>query len=261
MLHISLNLPYINVVTAWVGSNMEPQALLGFLLVAATLTCTPGPDWAFAIAAGVGKRSFIPAVAGLCGGYVLHTILLAAGIAALMAALPALLLWLTVAGAIYLLWLGVLTTRAWRSAGFVSVGPNGELPSPSLASTSDTEAGDVVQTSGKAWGDFLRGFGTSAINPKGLLLFVALTPQFIRPDAAFSVPIQSAALGLSFVAMTAVIYTLVAGGARKLLRSRPAAARGVTLTSGIIMCALGAVLLAEQLGPVADATSHLMALA
>lgn len=239
---------------------MEPQALIGFLLVAITLTCTPGPDWAFAIAAGLGKRSFVPAVAGLCGGYVLHTILLAAGIAALMAAIPALLLWLTVAGAIYLLWLGLLTTRSWRSAGFVSVGPNGELPGPSLDPKSSTGEDSAVDAAGSSRGAFLQGFGTSAINPKGLLLFLALTPQFIRADAAFSVPLQSAVLGLSFVAMTAVIYTLVAGGARKLLRSRPAAARGVTLTSGIIMCALGAVLLVEQVGPVADVTSHLMAL-
>nr|WP_322972776.1 LysE family transporter [Arthrobacter polaris] len=101
---------------------MDPQALIGFLIVAVTLTCTPGPDWAFSIAAGLGKRSFVPAVAGLCSGYVLHTILLAAGIAALMAAVPALLLWLTIAGAFYLLWLGFLTTKSWRSAGF-SAGP------------------------------------------------------------------------------------------------------------------------------------------
>lgn len=239
---------------------MEPQALIGFLMVAITLSCTPGPDWAFAIAAGLGKRSFVPAVAGLCGGYVLHTILLAAGIAALMAAIPALLLWLTVAGAIYLLWLGLLTTRTWRSAGFVSVGPKGELPAPILAPKSGMGSASTVDAAGSSRAAFLQGLGTSAINPKGLLFFLALTPQFIRADAAYSVPLQSAVLGLSFVAMTAVVYTLVAGAARTLLRSRPAAARGVTLTSGIIMCALGAVLLVEQIGPVADATGRLMAL-
>ncbi|MEV8145987.1 LysE family translocator [Specibacter sp. NPDC078709] len=244
---------------------MEPQALVGFLIVAITLTCTPGPDWAFAIASGLGKRSFVPAIAGLCGGYVLHTILLAAGIAALMAAMPSLLLWLTVAGALYLLWLGFMTTRSWRGAGFVTVGPNGELPVNPAAGKAMTPE-DLTPTAsalGKpnsAWGPFLQGFGTSSINPKGLLLFVALTPQFIKVDAAFSVPLQSAILGLSFVAMTAVIYSLVAVGARKLLRSRPAAARGVTLTSGLIMCALGTLLLIEQVGPVTQAAGDLLAL-
>ncbi|ALV46731.1 lysine transporter LysE [Arthrobacter alpinus] len=235
---------------------MEPQALTGFLIVAITLTCTPGPDWAFAIAAGLGRRSFVPAVAGLCSGYVLHTVLLAAGIAALMAAIPSLLLWLTVAGAIYLLWLGFMTTKSWRGAGFVTVGPSGEIPT-------ETTAGTVAapDASGSAWGSFLQGFGTSSINPKGLLLFVALTPQFIKTDAAFSVPLQSVILGLSFVLSTAVIYTLVAAGSRKLLRSRPGAARGVTLSSGIIMCGLGAVLLIEQIGPVTAAARQLSALA
>ncbi len=237
---------------------MEPQAIVGFLIVAVALTCTPGPDWAFAIASGMGRRSFVPAVAGLCSGYILHTVLLAAGIAALMAAMPALLLWLTVAGAAYLLWLGVKTTRSWRGAGFTTpgtadLGPQGELSVPAA----DQAAPQELQ--GSAWGAWLQGFGTSAINPKGLLLFVALTPQFISTGAAWPVPAQSAVLGLSFVLSTAVIYTLVAAGARRLLRSRPGAARGVTLSSGIIMCALGAVLMVEQVGPVADAARHLMA--
>ncbi len=112
---------------------------------------------------------------------------------------------------------------------------------------------------GSAWGSWLQGFGTSAINPKGMLLFLALTPQFISTGAAWSVPTQSAVLGLSFVLSTAVIYTLVAAGARRLLRSRPGAARGVTLSSGIIMCALGALLMVEQIGPVAEAAGHLLA--
>ncbi|MFQ4148059.1 LysE family translocator [Arthrobacter sp. LAPM80] len=236
---------------------MEPHALIGFLIVAFTLTCTPGPDWAVAIAAGLGKRSFVPTVAGLCSGYVLLTLLLAAGIAALMTAIPGLLLWLTVAGAVYLLWLGLMITRSWRGAGFVTVGPNGELPIDATAVNTSAPTG--AGAPGSSWRLFLQGFGTSSINPKGLLLFVALTPQFIKSDAAFSVPLQSAVLGLSFVAMTAVIYTLVAAGSRKLLRSRPAAARGVTLSSGIIMCGLGAALLVQQIGPVAQAAGHLLA--
>lgn len=235
---------------------MEPQAFFGFLLVAITLASTPGPDWAFAIAAGLRERSFVPAVAGMCSGYVLHTILLAAGIAALMTAFPALLLWLTVAGAVYLLWLGIRTTASWRSTGLsangaATLGPNGELPAtPAAAGT----------PSGSAWGSYLQGFGTSSINPKGMLVFVALTPQFIRADATFSVPLQSVILGMTFVLSTALVYSLVAGGSRRLLRSRPGAARGVTLSSGIIMCALGAILLVEQIGPVTEAAGRLTAM-
>ncbi|PYI66833.1 lysine transporter LysE [Arthrobacter livingstonensis] len=220
---------------------MDPQALIGFLIVSVTLTCTPGPDWAYSIAAGLRERSFAPAIAGLCSGYVLHTILLAAGIAALMTAVPALLLWLTVAGALYLLWLGASTVKSWRGAGF------------------STHAAGTRADAGTHLGAFLNGFGVSSINPKGMLLFLALTPQFITPHAAFPVPVQSLILGLAFVASAAVIYSVVAAGSRKLLRSRPGAARGITLASGIIMCGLGAVLLVEQAVPVTEAAGHLLA--
>jgi threonine/homoserine/homoserine lactone efflux protein len=56
-------------------------------------------------------------------------------------------------------------------------------------------------------------------------------------------------LGLTFVLLAGIVYTCVALLARKLLKSRPGAARAVTLASGVIMVLLGAVLLAEQVAP------------
>jgi threonine/homoserine/homoserine lactone efflux protein len=95
--------------------------------------------------------------------------------------------------------------------------------------------------------------GISGINPKGLLFFVALVPQFVSPDAAWPVPVQSGLLGLTFIVLVGVIYSCVALLARKLLQARPGAARQVTLASGIIMLALGALLLAEQIAPAVSA--------
>ncbi|UKA49598.1 LysE family translocator [Arthrobacter sp. FW305-123] len=208
---------------------MNPQLFLAFMIVAVSLACTPGVDWAYSISAGLKQRSFVPAVAGLCSGYVIHTLLMVAGLAALLAGVPGLLGWLTIAGAAYLLWLGVATIRSWRGASF--------------------SAGDGVVQSGNQLRTFLQGVGTSGINPKGLLFFVALVPQFVSPEAALPVPIQSGLLGLTFVALAAVVYTAVALTSRKLLASRPGAARVVTLVSGIIMIGLGTVLLSEQLVP------------
>lgn len=208
---------------------MNPQLFLAFIGVAVALACTPGVDWAYSISAGLRERSFVPAVAGLCGGYVVHTALLVAGLAAVITGLPGLMGWLTVAGAAYLLWLGVSTVRSWRGASF------GARP------------GDPVRDN--QFRVFLQGMGTSGINPKGLLFFVALVPQFVSRDAALPVPLQSGLLGLTFVVLVAVIYTCVALMSRKLLHSRPGAARRVTLASGIIMVGLGLVLLAEQLLP------------
>lgn len=213
---------------------MNPELFLAFVLVAAALACTPGVDWAYSIAAGLGRRSFVPAVAGLCSGYVLHTVLMVAGLAAVLAASPGLLGWLTVAGSGYLLWLGAATIRSWRGASFT--------------------VADDVNTGRNQLRSFFQGMGTSGINPKGLLFFVALVPQFVSAEAPLPVPVQSGLLGLTFVLLAAVVYTAVALLSRRLLQSRPGAARRVTLLSGIIMVCLGAALLSEQLLPLA--TGH-----
>jgi threonine/homoserine/homoserine lactone efflux protein len=208
---------------------MNPQLFFAFVLVAAALACTPGVDWAYSISAGLRQRSFVPAGAGLCGGYVLHTLLMVVGLAALLSGLPGLLGWLTVAGAAYLLWLGISTLRSWRGASF---------------SAADAAGKPVNQLR-----TFLQGMGTSGINPKGLLFYVALVPQFVSPEATLPLPVQSGLLGLTFVLLAGIVYTCVALLARKLLKSRPGAARAVTLASGVIMVLLGAVLLAEQVAP------------
>lgn len=209
---------------------MNPELFLAFILVAAALACTPGVDWAYSITAGLRQRSFVPAVAGLCGGYVLHTALLVAGLAAVLAGMPGVLGWITLAGAGYLLWLGISTLRSWRGASFSAADAVGR-PSASQLRT------------------FLQGMGTSGINPKGLLFYVALIPQFVSADASLPVPVQSGLLGMTFVALAGLVYTAVALLSRTLLQSRPGAARAVTLASGIIMVLLGVMLLGEQLLP------------
>lgn len=209
---------------------MNLQLFLAFVAVATALACTPGVDWAYSITAGLGRRSFVPAVAGLCSGYVLHTVLMVAGLAAVLAGMPGVLGWLTIAGAAYLLWLGTATIRSWRGASFTAGAADGNPGQNQLRT-------------------FLQGMGTSGINPKGLLFYLALVPQFVSAEAPLPVPVQSGLLGLTFVLLAAIVYTCVALLSRKLLQSRPGAARTVTLASGIIMVGLGAALLSEQLLP------------
>ncbi|HEU4666177.1 MAG TPA: LysE family translocator [Arthrobacter sp.] len=213
---------------------MNPELFLAFVLVAAALACTPGVDWAYSIAAGLRQRSFVPAVAGLCGGYVLHTVLLVAGLAAILTGAPGVLGWITLAGAGYLMWLGISTLRSWRGASFTA------------------RPGSDGQTRLRT---FLQGMGTSGINPKGLLFYVALVPQFVSAEAPLPVPVQSGLLGMTFVLLAGLVYTAVAMLSRTLLQSRPGAARAVTLASGVIMVALGVVLLGEQVLPVLAAVA------
>jgi threonine/homoserine/homoserine lactone efflux protein len=142
--------------------------------------------------------------------------------------MPGVLGWITLAGAGYLMWLGVSTLRSWRAASFSAGAGN--------------DGSTRLRT-------FLQGMGTSGINPKGLLFYVALVPQFVSAEASLPVPVQSGLLGMTFVLLAGLVYTAVALLSRTLLQSRPGTARMVTLASGVIMVALGAALLGEQLLP------------
>ncbi|MEA5453155.1 LysE family translocator [Sinomonas sp. JGH33] len=205
---------------------MDLAPLAGFAAIALTLSLTPGADWAYTIAAGIRRGSPVPSVAGLCTGYLGHTLVVAAGLGVLLAGRPELVAWLSVAGAVYLVWLGVTTTRGWQSAAY--------------------HADPECRVRHRAATDFFRGLGTSGINPKGLLLYLAVMPQFVRAGSAVPVPLQTAAMGLTHVAISVVVYGLVAVAARRLLSATPRRAQFVTLASGIIMLGFGAVLLAEQ---------------
>lgn len=93
----------------------------------------------------------------------------------------------------------------------------------------------------------VRGMGVSALNPKGLLLFLALLPQFTSPRWSWPLAAQLAFLGLVFMLTCAVFYLSLGSAARKILRARPAAARAVTRFSGAAMVVIGALLLADRL--------------
>ena len=111
---------------------------------------------------------------------------------------PLILTLLTAVGALYLLWLGI-----------------GMLAQPATPGAHNEEpVGSWLRQAAK-------GAGISGLNPKVFLLFLALLPQFIDPEAAWPVAAQIVVLGLVHVASCAVVYTGVGTGARRLLQARP----------------------------------------
>nr|WP_189186499.1 LysE family transporter [Streptomyces albiflavescens] len=94
---------------------------------------------------------------------------------------------------------------------------------------------------------FLRGAAISGLNPKGLLLYLSVLPQFLRPAAGAPVAAQTAVLGLVHMACCAAVYLGVGVLARVVLGARPAAARAVARTSGAAMLGIGGFLLVERL--------------
>ncbi|PBC62762.1 lysine transporter LysE [Streptomyces sp. Tue6028] len=201
---------------------MDWGLVTAFLAVDLLLVCVPGADWAYAISAGL-RGSVLPAVSGLVAGYAVHTLLATAGLAVLVAGSPALLTGLTVAGAGYLLWLGWGVLRRPATPG----------------AAQDAPAAPPLRT-------FLRGSAISGLNPKGLLLYLSVLPQFLRPGGV-PVAAQTGLLGAVHMAACAAVYLTVGLLARAVLRARPAAARAVARTSGAAMLGIGGFLLVERL--------------
>ncbi|WP_410660394.1 LysE family translocator [Amycolatopsis sp. lyj-112] len=201
---------------------MPLGSVLAFWGVAALLIAVPGADWAFAISAGL-RRRVLPAAGGIVLGYLVMTLVVAAGVGILIASTPAALSALTVVGGLYLAWLGVKTVR-----------------DPATPSSAPESKGGAVST-------VLAGMAVSGLNPKGLLIFVALLPQFTDPAANWPVPVQMAVLGLTFAGTCAVVYPVVGTAAQALLRARPSMSRIVSRISGVSMIVVGGLLVAERL--------------
>ena len=215
---------------------MAAGSVVAFWAVALLLIMVPGADWAFVLGASLRGRSVLPAVGGLVLGYTGITIVVAAGVGAVVGRSPGLLAGLTVVGGCYLIWHGA-TTFARPAAASARIGS----AAPGPATRGSAAAGTRPADTGRAV--LARGMGVSALNPKGLLIFLALLPQFTNPRWSWPLTAQLGLLGLVFAATCGAFYLGLGSAARKILAARPAAARAVTRFSGAAMVVIGALLL------------------
>ncbi|WP_028350550.1 LysE family translocator [Bradyrhizobium murdochi] len=192
-----------------------------FLFLAASLlvAITPGPGIFYIVARTLvgGRTEGLASSVGLGLGGLMHVFGGAVGISALVIASAEAFTFLKIAGALYLIWLGLKT---WREARIVE----------------PTE----VQTTGvrRAFRD---GIIVEALNPKTAAFFLAFIPQFVDPSA--NVAAQFIVLGLISVALNTsvdLVATHLAARARAGLR--PLILTKMRQVSGAIMCALGATL-------------------
>ncbi|WP_371794357.1 LysE family translocator [Streptomyces sp. NBC_01718] len=93
----------------------------------------------------------------------------------------------------------------------------------------------------------LKGAGISGLNPKARLLYSSLFPQFIAPAVDWPVAAQTGLLGALHKAACALVYPAVGMLARRVLQTRPSAARAITRVSGAMMIAIGGFLLVKRL--------------
>lgn len=201
---------------------MDGQLLVAFAGVAALLIAVPGPDWAFVLAASTRSGAVLAPAVGLVIGYAVITVAVSLGLATIIAAVPQVMGAVTILGACYLAWIGYRTLRS-----------SGEM----TADSSDATEGRRFVWSG---------IGVSALNPKGLLIFIAILPQFTSADGRWPLAAQLATLGGVFMAICLGFYTILGASAHRVLKFRPRLSRWTNRVAGVAMIVVAMVLLVEQ---------------
>ena len=209
-------------------SLLDPQ-VLAFALVAALMTVSPGADTFLVVRNTLrgGRRDGWATVAGICSGLFAHALLSALGVSALLAHSAAAFAILRFAGAAYLAWLGIQSLRrALAGAPAQPAGP---------------ERADRVP----ARRSFREGLLTNLLNPKVIVFYLALLPQFLAPgDAALP---KSLLLASIHFAEGLLWLGFVAWGVDRSRRLflRPVLRRFMDTACGAVLVGLGARLALE----------------
>lgn len=187
--------------------------LTAFTLASFLLFLTPGPDMSLWLSRtiGGGRGAGLAAMVGTNLGCIVHTLLAAFGVSAVIAASATGFLILKIAGALYLLWLAISAIRHGSS----------------LNVKTGVKAGPVRGSS--AFGDFMLGVTVNLTNPKVVLFFITFLPQFVSandPNASGKLLF----LGLYFVVINLPLSFMMILGAERLvawLKARPKVLRGI----------------------------------
>ena len=192
-----------------------------FSLAAFALIVIPGPAVLFIVAQGVsvGRGAALVGVLGVSTGALVHTVAAAIGLSALIASSATAFTVVKLAGAAYLVVLGVR-----RLLGRDEV----------VAAAAQRQP---------LWRIFRQGFVTNLLNPKTTLFFLAFLPQFVDRQRG-SVPGQLIVLGLVFTAIATVSdssWAILASSVSGWLRQSKGYERVVRYVSGTIFVGLGLV--------------------
>ncbi len=197
------------------------------MLFVIVVTIAPGPDTALGLRNSIrgGTAGMWWTGLGCCAGLLVHAAISVAGLSALLAASAVAYTALKIAGAAYLVWLGV--TTLWKS-----IRDRNESAADLPGATSDP----AVLTRRAA---FQQGLVSNILNPKIILLFLTLLPQFISPGEPRTA--TSMILTLAFLGV-ALVYWRVAswlvGGLRGLLK-RKRVKLALERVTGTVMIGLG----------------------
>ena len=198
--------------------------LTTYIVASLALIVKPGPDLMCLLATALSEsrpRAFALMLGQMTGCW-LWVMLLALGVASLLADCPAVMTAIQIVGILYIAYLAVMSLKECRDG---------------LRGESAAAASDVPQA-GKF---FRRGVAMAASNPLTILFFLAFLPQFMREDSSWSPAMQTIALGTIFcllVPLFDIPFVLAAGFFRARLSGTaklPAVLKGI---SGLILAAV-----------------------
>lgn len=197
---------------------MDLSVWLTYFLAAIILSVTPGPGVFSAIRSGLhhGVRRGVWNAVGMQAANVIHVVIVAFGLGALLLASETLFSVVKWVGVAYLIYLGVVT---WRS--------------PPRAFEDEPDGDTSLR------GIFLHGFLVNLTNPKGILFFVAVLPQFIdvaRPQALQYLILAATTFSVDLVVM--VGYTALAARVLRVMKD-PSQLRWVNRGLGGLFIATG----------------------
>ena len=158
------------------------SVFLLFALTVIPLIFTPGPDMLFILSQVMGKdaKAGMMATVGVCLGYLVHSVLVALGIAAIIVSFPILFETIRWLGIAYLLFLAFSLIRS-------------VFNTQKLAIEKKNTANPIQ-----------KGFFTALLNPKGMLIYFAILPQFI--DKTGNTVSQCLILSFIFIGLCFVVY-------------------------------------------------------
>lgn len=186
----------------------------------------PGMDMTFVLANALagGRRLGLYATAGVVAGGVVHVVVGALGVGAVLKLIPALYNVLLLVGALYIAWIGLCLLRSGASLGAI---PAARSRSPAAA--------------------FRQGMLTCLLNPKAYLFMFAVFPQFLRPEAG-EIWLQAAILGVIIAVTQFGVYgglAIAAGGGRGALAGHPRAEAALARAVGALLIVVAALTLLE----------------
>jgi len=198
-----------------------------FIVASLVLIVTPGQDMILVMSRSIaqGPAAGVATAAGVSVGLVGHTLLATLGLGAILRTSEWLFLALKLAGAAYLVYLGIQLLRTKQHELAVSAGAPRSL-----------------------WRLFLDGALSNISNPKIAVFYFAFLPQFVLSEAARPT-LSVFVLGLVFAALTFLVKGPVGLGAGLLsgwLRSRPKGLSWLYRTSGAVLVGLGLKLALER---------------